>query len=163
MFTEAGFAARNLGTGAMNFLLPIFILAAIIGLVLTLLFTYSEFFIVLEKKSVLRAMGRSAKLVILSWKHTFLIVILMAIIGLRIIINILAVLLVPALIFLAAGLLATLALAKIGILIGVIFGLVGLFVASYFTGILHVFAAAVWTFTFLELMEEPRTQEAMGK
>lgn len=163
LLTEAAFVLRNLGTGAMEALSPVFILAGLVGLILTLLFTYSEFFIVLDKKPVLRAMGRSAKLVVLSWKYTFLIAILMLIIGLRVIINILAVLLVPALLFFSAGLIATLTLAKIGIVLGIIVGLIGLFAASYFSGILNVFANAVWTFTYLELMHEKTTQEFLGE
>ena len=99
LFTEAGFVLRNLGPGALKTLLPVFIAAGVIGLLLTLLFTYSEFFIVLDKKPVLRSMGRSAKLVVLSWQHTFLIAILMLVIGLRILINIVDILLVPALLF----------------------------------------------------------------
>lgn len=161
--TEAAFILRNLGPGALQTLLPVLIVAVIIGFCLTLLFTYSEFFIVLDKKPVLRAMGRSAKLVILSWQHTFLIGILMLIIGLRVFINIIAVLLVPALLFLAAGLLATVTLAKIGIAIGVALAFIGLFVAAYFTGIINVFANAVWTFTFLELMNEQKIKDALGE
>lgn len=161
LFTEAAFLLRNLGTGAMKTFLPVFILATIIGLILTLIFTYSEFFIVLDKKPVLKSMGRSAKLVIIGWQHTLLIAILMIIISVRVVINIAAVLLVPAMIFFATGLAATLTMATVGIVIGILFGLIGLFVASYFTGILNVFANAVWTFTFLELMNEKRTQEFM--
>lgn len=163
LFTEAAFVLRNLGPGALQTLLPVFIIATIVGLILTLLFTYSEFFIVLDKKPVLRSMGRSAKLVVLSWQHTLLIAILMLIIGLRIIVNILAVLLVPALLFFSAGLLATVTLTKIGIAIGVVVSLLGLFVATYFTGILNLFANTVWTFTFLELMNEKNTRDAMGE
>lgn len=163
LFTEAAFVLRNLGPGALKTLLPVFIMAVIIGLILTLLFTYSEFFIVLDKKPVLKAMGRSAKLVVLSWQHTLLIAILMLIIALRIIINILAVLLVPALLFFSAGFLATVTLTKIGIAIGVAVSLIGLFVATYFTGILNLFANTVWTFTFLELVSEKETKEVMAE
>ncbi|MEK7523930.1 MAG: hypothetical protein AAB588_02755 [Patescibacteria group bacterium] len=162
VFTEAGFVLRNLGPGAFETLLPVFIAALVIGFILMLLFTYSEFFIVLDRKPVLAAMGRSAKLVILSWQHTFLIAILMLIIGLRIIINIIAVLLVPALMLFSAGFLASATLTNIGIYIGIALSFVALFVASYFTGILNVFANAVWTFTFLELMQEKTTQEVMS-
>lgn len=163
ILTESGFILRNLGWGAATTLLPIFIIVAVIGFILSLLFTYSEFFIVLKRKSVLHAMGRSAKLVILSWQHTFLIGILMLLIGVRIIINIAAVLLVPALLFLSAGLIATVTLSTIGIGIGMIISVIGLFVASYFTGILNVFANTVWTFTFLSLMQQPHIKEIMGE
>lgn len=163
VLTEAAFVIRNLGPGGFKTLLPVFILALCIGIILSLLFTYSEFFIVLEKKPVLASMGRSAKLVILSWQHTFLIAILMMIIGLRILINIVAVLLVPALMIFSAGFIATITLTKIGIAIGALISLFGLFVASYFSGILNVFANTVWTFTFLELMSEQRIKDFMEK
>ena len=163
LFTEAAFVLRNLGPGALKTLLPVFLLAIVIGFALMLFFTYSEFFIVLDKKQVLASMGKSAKLVIVSWQHTFLIAILMLIISLRVIINIIAVLLVPALLFFSAGFLATLTLTKIGIIIGAGISLFVLFVASYFTGIINVFANAVWTFTFLELMQEKHVQETMSE
>lgn len=163
LFTEAAFVLRNLGPGALQTLLPVFSVAALIGFLLTLLFTYSEFFIVLHKKPVLRSMGRSAKLVLISWRHTFLIGILMLIIGLRIFINIIAVLLVPSLLFFSAGFLATITLTKIGIAIGVLVSGIGLFVASYFTGILQLFATSVWTFTFIALTHEKQTQELLGE
>jgi len=161
LFTEAGFALRNLGTGWMETLLPVFIIAAVIGFILMLLFTYSEFFIVLHKDNALSAMGKSAKLVILSWQHTFLIGILMLIIGLRVIINVIAVLIVPALLFFAAGFVASTTFTTIGLSVGVFVGFVSLFVTSYFTGIFNVFANAVWTYTYLSLMEEKLTKEEM--
>lgn len=163
ILTETAFIWRNLGSGAMKFLFPIVLLVISVGLVLTLLFTYADFFIVLDKKPILRAMGRSAKLVILSWQHTFLIVILMLIIGLRMVINILAVLLVPALLFFSVGFIASITLSTIGIFIGIVVSAIGLFVASYFSGVLHVFANTVWTFSFLELNEEKHTKEAMSE
>lgn len=161
LFTEAAFVVRNLGTEAFSYLFPIFILIAVIGFALTLLFTYSEFFIILEKRPVLSAIGKSTKLVILSWQHTFLIAILMLIIGLRVIVNIIAVLLVPALIFLAAGFIATITLSTIGAIIGAIITFISLLVTAYFSGILNVFANAVWTLTFVALTKEKRTQEFM--
>lgn len=163
LFTEAAFVLRNLGFGALKTLLPVFIAASIIGLILTLLFTYSEFFIVLEKKPVLKSMMKSGKLVVLSWQHTFLILILMMLIALRVVFNILAVLLVPALLFFTAGFIATVTLAKIGLVIGIILSLFGLLAASYFTGVLNVFSNAVWTLTFLALMEEKQTKEFLGE
>ena len=42
----------------------------------------------------------------------------------------------------------------IGVIVGSIVGVIALYFASYFLGIFHVFATAVWTFTFLELTTE---------
>lgn len=159
ILTEGSFVIRNLGPEGLRLLLPFFILFFVVGFILTLLFTYSEFFIVLEKRGILSSIGNSCKLVILNWQHTFLIGILMLIIGLRVIINIVAILLVPALVIGSAGLIATITLAKIGLVIGVIVGFIGLLIASYFTAILNMFANTVWTFTFLALREEGKTEE----
>lgn len=163
IFTEAGFTARNLGPDVISILLPIFILLLIIGFFLNLLFTYSEFFIVLEKKTVLTAMGQSAKLVVSSWKHTFIIGLLMLIIGLRVIINTIAVMLVPALLFLSAGIFATITLKTIGVVIAGVISFLGLYLAAYMSGILNVFANTVWTFIFLALREEKEIKELVGE
>jgi len=162
ILTESSFVVRNLGLNALTTLLPVIVLIFIVGLLLTLLFTYSEFFIVLERQSVLNAMGQSAKLVLLSWQHTFLILILMAIIGLRIAINIIAILLIPALLFLSAGYVATITFSSLGMVIGGVMMLIALIIASYFSGILSVFANAVWTFTFLELRTQTDIAEEMA-
>jgi len=161
VFTEAAFVLRNLGTVAMTTLLPVFVIATLIAFILTLLFTYADFFIVLRRVPILKAIGKSAKLVVVSWQHTFIIAILMLIIGLRVIINIVAVLLVPALLLLGASFFAVTAFTKISIIISAIVAVIGLLVASYFTGILNLFANTVWTYTFLALMEEKKTQELM--
>ncbi|PIQ78456.1 hypothetical protein COV82_00690 [Candidatus Peregrinibacteria bacterium CG11_big_fil_rev_8_21_14_0_20_46_8] len=160
ILTEAAFVLRNLGPGALETLLPFFVLAGLIGFLLTLLFTYSEFFIVLKRSSVLSAMAKSAKLVLLSWQHTFIIGVLMLLIGVRIIINIVAVLIVPTVLFITIGLFAATAIAtQIAIVIGILLSIVGLIFASYFTGILNLFSNAVWTFTFLALIENEKAKE----
>lgn len=161
IFTEATFVLRNLGPDALKFLFPVFIIVAVAGFIITLLFTYTDFFIVLSKKGVLRSIGKSCKLMVLNWRYTFLIGILMLIITLRIIFNVIAVLLVPALIIFSAGLIATVTLAKIGIIVGGIIGLIGLFFAVYFNAILEMFANTVWTFTFLELTEQKIAKEML--
>lgn len=163
VLTEGSFVIRNLGADGLRLLMPFFIIFSIVALILSLLFTYSEFFIVLEKKGVLSSIGNSCKLVILNWQHTFLIGILMLIIGLRVIINVIAILLVPALVILSAGLIATVTLAAIGIIIAGLIGLIALLFASYFNAILNMFANTVWTFTFLALREEKRTEEFIEK
>lgn len=162
IISEAGFVLRNLGLDVMRTFLPIFIIVLIIGFFVTLLFTYSEFFIVLEKRSVLEAMSASAKLVVISWKDTFLIGILMLIIGLRIIINIVVVLIIPVLLFIFGGYIATVTFAEIGLYLGIGLGFVALFFSSYFTAILNVFANAVWTYTFLHLQEDGDVKKEIG-
>ncbi|EKD63650.1 MAG: hypothetical protein ACD_51C00238G0002 [uncultured bacterium] len=152
--TEAMFILRNMGWDAFKFLVVPFILLMIFGLILALFLTYTDYYIVIDEVGVIKSMGKSMKLVVLHWRHTILLLILMVLISARIIVNIILVLLVPSLIFLAGGLIATITLAKIGTIIGIIVGIVSLFFAAYFTGILEVFANAVWVLTFLQLTEE---------
>lgn len=161
LFKMGGLFIRNLPS-ALELLMPVIIFLLIVGFILSLLFTYSEFFIVLEKKPVLASMGLSAKLVIMSWQHTFLIGILMAIIGVRVVINVVAVMLVPALLFFSAGLLATITHTAVGFIIGGALSAVALFFASYVNGILNVFANSVWTFTFMELRQKKEIAEVVA-
>jgi len=52
-FGWGSFVARNLGWTALNTFLPIFIICAIAGVILTLVFTYTEFFLVIDNKRVI--------------------------------------------------------------------------------------------------------------
>lgn len=151
---EMSFVLRNLGPGIFKIFLPVFILLIILGFVLTLLFTYTDFYIVIDHEPVFQAMKKSAKQVIMHWKHTFLISILMIIIGLRIIIQVILVFLIPALIVLITGYLATVTLPVTGVIVGGVVGFVTLILAAYLTGIVDIFSYTVWTFTFLDITQE---------
>lgn len=151
---EMSFVLRNLGPVLFKMLLPVFIIFIILGFILTLLFTYTDFFIVIDKCSVFDSMKRSAKLVIMNWKHTFLITILMILIGLRIIIQVILVFLIPALIVLITGYLATVTLPVTGLLVGAIVGFIALIIAAYLNGIVDIFSYTVWTYTFLSVTAE---------
>ncbi len=151
LLTYAALVLRILGVEAFLLFIWIFLLFAIVGLLLGLFFTYSEFFIVIDRKNVFSGMMASGSLVIRHWHHTLFMFILMLIISVRIIFNLLIALLIPLLVIAPIFIFATFTLAKIGVFIGVIIGLIGLYFSAYFLGIFEVFARAVWTFTFLEL------------
>jgi hypothetical protein len=153
-FTWASFIGRNIN---LNFLLssiPYFILFIIVGFILTLLFTYTEFFIVIDERKVIDSISKSSGLVVTHLAETLLLSILMLIIGIRILIQILFVLLIPAAIISAVYLLALATLPIIAISVGTILGLVLLYVAAYLNATIQVFAIAVWTYTFLEFTSE---------
>ena len=99
------------------------------------------------------SVGSSIKLVILNWTHTFLVTVLMLIIGVRIIIQLIIVLAIPAIILFFGGYLATTMLAGAGYVVAAILGFIALVFATYLSGIIEVFSNTVWTFTFLELTE----------
>lgn len=151
---EMSFVLRNLGPVLFKILLPVFIIFIILGFILTLLFTYTDFFIVIDRCSVFESMKKSAKLVVMHWKHTFLITILMILIGVRIIIQVVLVFIIPSLIILVTGYLATVTLPVTGLLVGGIVGLMALIVAAYLNGIVDIFSYTVWTYTFLSVTSE---------
>lgn len=154
ILVEMSFVVRNLGPGIFKIFLPIFLLVMIVGLGLTLLFTYADFFIVIDGKGVFESMKASARMVVTHWKHTVLITILMILIGVRIIIQVIMVFLIPFLIILITGYLATITLPVTGVIVGGIVGLVTLLISAYLNGIVDIFSYTVWTHTFLEISAE---------
>lgn len=151
---EAGFIARNLGLDALGALMPVLILLAIVSIFLTLLFTYTEFFLVIDDRKIFESIGKSCRLVITHPEETILLSILMLIIGIRILVQILFVLLIPGIIAGSIYLFASSTLPIVGIIVGGVLGLILLYIASYLSATIHVFAATVWTFTFLEFTNE---------
>lgn len=151
---EMSFVYRNLGPDWFKLLLPVFLLVMAVGLILTLLFNYTDFYIVIDRTGVFESMRASAKLVMTHWKYTFLISVLMIIIGIRIVIQVVMVFLIPILIILITGYLATVTLPVTGIIVGGIIGFVTLVISAYLNGIVDIFSYSVWTFTFLELSAE---------
>lgn len=151
---EAAFVIRNLGLGVFKTLLPLFIVLFVVGFIFTLLFTYADLFIIIDREGVASSLAKSAKIVVLHWQQTFLITLLMLIIGARIILQIILLLLVPGIFLVVGAYLATVTLATIGLVVGIVLGAVALFFASYLAGIVEIFSYAVWTYTFLALTEE---------
>jgi hypothetical protein len=154
LLSEAAFVLRNLGMDAFQFLGPVFFIVFLFGLLLSLLFTYTVFYIIIDGKNVMKSIGLSIKLVILNWTHTFLITVLMLIIGVRIVIQLIIVLSIPAITLLLGGYLATTMLAGVGYILAGILGVIALIFAVYLSGIIEIFSNTVWTFTFLELTEK---------
>lgn len=155
ILTDASLILRMLGVEAFMFFIWILLFFAIIGLILSMLFTYSEFYIVVDRKGVFSSMISSSSLVIRHWHHTLFMFLLMIMISLRIVLNVLVALLIPFLVIAPIFLFASFTLAHIGAVVGGVIGLVALYFAAYFLGIFQVFATAVWTFTFLELTSKP--------
>ncbi|PIQ79413.1 hypothetical protein COV81_02305 [Candidatus Peregrinibacteria bacterium CG11_big_fil_rev_8_21_14_0_20_41_10] len=145
---------RTLGYDVFKIVGIIFIMAALLNFVLSFLFTYAQYFIVIDGENVFAAMGKSTDLVIDHWQSTVLMFLILLLIGLRILLNALLILVIPGLIVVTAGFFASLALNSVGLIIGGVLGLLGLYIAGYLGGVLSVFSHAVWILTFLKLTEE---------
>lgn len=148
---DAAFAFRNLGPGVFSFVGWIFLLAIFVGLAVTLLFTFAEFYIVIDQEGVVSSMIKSSGLVVRQWHHTLFMLLLMSVIIARIVLNILVALLVPTLVIAPFVIFTSTIYTIIGVVVGSILGLVALYFTSYFLGIFHIFVTGVWTFTFLDL------------
>ena len=151
VFTWAGFLARNLGWDALNTFTPILIVYFIVGLFVAVLFTYTEFFIVIDDRKVIESIAKSSTLVVTHLEETLLLIILMIIISVRILLQIVFVLLIPGAMLLIIYLFASASIPFAAYVVAGSVGLVLLYIASYLSATIHVFAATVWTFTFLEL------------
>ena len=151
---EAAFILRNLGWDAFKIFLPVFIVIFIIGLVLSLFLSYTDFYIIIDNEKVFVSIWKSMRLVILNWQKTFLITLLMLLIGARIIIQILTLLFVPAVILFVAGYVSMTWAAQIGFIVAFLIGFAALLFAAYLSGVIEIFSYTVWTYTFLDLTSQ---------
>ena len=141
---------RNFGWESYQKFLPVIILILVVNFILSLFFTYADFFIVLKQKGPFEAIGESCKLVIFYWEETFLIALFMFLIGIRVIINILVAVGIPALIIFVGSLVFASEMSMF--LTVALAGLLGfsiLLISSWANGILVIFMTAVWTFTLM--------------
>ena len=161
IFSIIGTSLRNLGWSALAIILPIFLIVLVAALFMAVFLTYTEFYIVIDGEGVFTSVAKSANLVVKHLEETLLLTILMLIIGIRIIIQILFVLLIPAVVVGVVYVLTLYNLPNLGLALGAGLGVIGVLVASYLNGIIHTFAIAVWTFTFLELTSivEPHARD----
>jgi len=148
VFTESSFVLRWWGENVFFFALPIFLFIAMVGLIASFLFTYTEFFIVIDNKRVIKSIGESVILVLSNLRKTILIFILMLFISLRVILNVILVLLIPMGVVALAGFLASVFYSIVGHVIIALFGLAALVASSYLMGLFHVFSTAVWVLTY---------------
>lgn len=161
VFTESSFILRWWGENIFFFALPILLFIATVGLIVSFLFTYSEYFIVLENKRIIQSIAESAILVLSNLRKTILIFLLILLISVRVILNVIIVLCIPTGLVFLAGWLATTFLQVIGIAIALLLAVVILLVTSYLMGLFNVFSTAVWVFSYAELTNKnnPQTKD----
>ncbi|MBU0727710.1 hypothetical protein KKA95_03420 [Patescibacteria group bacterium] len=166
LFTESSFILRWWGENVFFVVLPILLFVVMIGFLISFLFTYAEYYIVLEDKPLMRSIMDSTILVISNLRRTFLIFILIILISARIILNVLLVLLIPMMVVIVAGYFTSVWLSIIGYIVVGVLGLAILCVSSYLLGLFHIFTTAVWvlTFSILAHKENPEIKDVdLGK
>lgn len=158
LFTESSFILRWWGESIFYVVLPFLLFIAIVGFIMSILFTYSEFFIVLDNKGIIGSISESCVLVIANIRKTILIFILTLLIGVRAILNVILVLLIPFLIVVLTSYFATLQFALLGIILGIGVGIVLSTLAAYLLGLFHIFTTTVWVLTFKEITQKATSQ-----
>lgn len=156
LFTEGSFVVRWWGVNIFLFVLPILLFVVMVGLIISFLFTYAEYFIVMDGKGLMASIKESTILVLANLRKTFLIFVLMILISARIILNVILVLLIPGLIILLGGYVATTFWSVVGLIVIGILSLVVLVVSSYLLGLFRVFTTAVWVLTYAILAHKTK-------
>ena len=151
---ELSFIGRLSNIELLYIALPFFILFYLIGFILIILFFFTDQYIILNNSKFTVAMGESTRLVLVNFRETLFLILLMALISARIIINVILILFVPLAIITLTGYIASVILAQIGLYIGIGTGVILLFLVSYFIGTLTVFSTSVWTLSYLKMIEE---------
>jgi hypothetical protein len=166
LFTESSFIVRWWGENIFFITLPILLFIAMVGLVISFLFTYSEYYIILEDKGLLRSIMDSTILVISNLRKTFLIFVLIILISARIILNVILILIIPMLVVILGSYFSSIFWNVVGLIFIGIIGLAILCVSSYLLGLFHIFTTAVWVLTFSFLADKeklPIKDEDLGK
>lgn len=142
------------GSGMVGFAIGVLIFLWIFSTIFRFFASFSEEEVVIRRTGAFHAIGRSFKLVISHLSHMVFILILLFVISLRILINAVMILLIPAIAFGLGWLLTFFLSPTLSYGIGAIFGGIMLIGASYFFAYLTVFKQTVWTLTYIELSKQ---------
>jgi len=124
------------------------------SMVLKFFFSFAEEGVVTQKLGILEAIGKSFKMIVSHLGHVVFLLILLFVISLRILINAVMIVLLPAVII-GLGLHLTLFLSDlISYAIAGIVGLALIIAVSYMFGYILAFKQTVWTITYLELIRQ---------
>ncbi len=119
--------------------------------ILHFLASFAEPAVVVSRESVFAAVGTSFKFIVSYTGHVLFLWLLLFVISIRIVINVVFALLIPAIVIGLGVALINVLSPLATILITSSIGLILIFIASYFFAYLHVFKDAVWTITYIEL------------
>lgn len=122
--------------------------------VLKFFFSFGIEAIVIEKKGVIEAIGRSFKLIVSHLAHVMFLLLLLFVIAIRIALNVAMVIIIPGLVIGLGSVLTFFLSPLISYSIAGTVGVALIIVASYFFAYIQAFKYTVWTITYLELMKE---------
>lgn len=146
-----------------SFVITMVLILFFFSLLLKFFFSFAEEAVVIQKMGIFSAIGRSFKLIVSHLSHIVFLLILLFVISLRIIINAIAVILIPGIILGLGLLLATILPTAISYTISGIVGLGLIVAASYLFAYIHAFKVTVWTITYLELVKHKDLDVIMNR
>lgn len=136
-----------------SFAIGIMLILFACSLLLKFFFSFAEEAVVIQKMGIFVAIGRSFKLIVSNLSHIMFLLVLLFVISLRILVNAIAVILIPAIIVGLGLLLTSILPAVISYTIATLVGFGLIVAASYLFAYIQAFKVAVWTITYLELMK----------
>ncbi len=133
------------------------VIATVIWIVSNIMKFFSSFIepgIVIDKLGVFAGGSRSIKLIMSYMPHVMFLAMLLMVITIRIIVNTVIILLVPAIVF-GIGIALTHAVQPgVAYTIAAVIGIILTVISAYFLAYLHVFKQTVWTVMYMELKKE---------
>ena len=145
------------GEGLTPFLIVIALVLWSMSSVLKFLSRFSEPAIVIDKVGIFDSIGKSIKLVFSYPQHVMFLIVLLILISIRVFINTVLIVLIPAVVFDIGLVLTYVVTPAISYTIAGSIGIVMIFIVAYFFTYLHVFKQTVWTLMYMEL----KTQKEM--
>ena len=122
---------------------------------------FAEEAVVLRKMGIGAGLAQSYKIFLSHMSHVMFVLLLLFVISLRILLNALMLLVLPAIILGLAFILALFLSPTVSYIIAGVVGFILIIAASYFFAYLHVFKQTVWTLTYIELSERKDVDEIL--
>jgi hypothetical protein len=153
-FTVLSFYRYTHDQPLWSMLVPLIITYSIVAVIVQVFVSFSAFYIVHENCSFSRAIKKSVSLVFMHFVETLWLVLMMALVNLRVIVNAVVVLGVPSgLIFLATYLSGS-DWQEVFMTIAIIVSFILIAASAYLTAVLEVFSTSFWERSFSHFIQE---------
>lgn len=151
LVTVSSLITRYVEGPLKSFTIGMAVLLFFFSLALKFLFSFAEEGVVLQKLGIFAAIGRSFKLIVSHLSQIVFLLLLLFVISLRIVINAIMVVLIPAIVIGLALALASIMPTVISYSIAGVVGVALVIAASYMFAYILAFKQTVWTLTYIEL------------
>ena len=128
----------------------VFIIVFFLWVLINVMFSYSKYAIVLDRKWVFEAVWVSSKITILNLQRTVKLFFLMLFLNMRVIFNFIIFLAFPIIMVLAIGLITTKIFLFVAITILSLLFIWFILLLGYLTAVLEVFKTATWYYAYIE-------------